>query len=376
MEPRAREKSDQHAMNYLRSAAHSSYMEYAKLHSAAKYNLATSGVLSYPLSELPVRMENLEINGPTLYGYAPLLSRLAERNGVREENVVTAIGTSLANHLAMAACFEPGDEVLIEEPTYELLLSTGEFLGARITRFPRRFENAFAIDPDDIRRATTANTRLIVLTNLHNPSSVQTPDEVLREIGNIARSVGARVLVDEVYLETLWEQRPKPALHLGEEFVVTSSLTKAYGLSGVRCGWILAEPALAKRIWRINDLFGVNHAHPAELISVIALDNLGRVNARAQSILQENRNALDHALGDVTEVEMVRPGNGTTVFPKLLSGPVDEFDRFLRQKYETSIVPGRFFEMPQHFRIGLGGDPTMTREALGRLRQGLHAFTG
>jgi hypothetical protein len=350
-------------------------MEYAKLHSAAKYNLATSGLTSYPLSELPVKLEDLEINGPTVYGFAPLLTRLAQFNGVREENVVTAIGTSLANHLAMAGCFDPGDEVLVEEPTYELLLSTAEFLGAKIARFPRRFENAFAVDPADVRRALTDKTRLILLTNLHNPSSVQIPEDVLREIGQAAQVVGARVLVDEVYLETLWKQRPKPALHLGDEFVVTSSLTKAFGLSGVRCGWVLADPALAKRIWRINDLFGVNHAHPAELISIIALNHLERVNARAQSILQQNRKALEETLGDAPGIEMVQPGKGTTVFPKLPSGKVDEFDRFLREKYDTSVVPGRFFEMPQHFRIGLGGDPAMTREALGRLRDGLRKFS-
>ena len=363
-------------MTYRRSAAHSPYMEYAKLYSAAKYNLATSGVMSYPLSELPVKIEDLEINGPTVYGYAPLLSRLAQRNGVRAENVVTAIGTSLANHLAMAGCFEPGDEVLVEEPTYELLLSTAEFLGAKITRFPRRFENAFAIDPEDVRRAVTDKTRLVVITNLHNPSSVLAPDDVLREVGKIAQRVGGRVLVDEVYLEALWDKRPKTALHLGDEFVVTSSLTKAFGLSGIRCGWILAEAELAKRIWRINDLFGVNHVHPAELMSVIALDHLDRVSARAQAILDENRNAMNAVLGERTGIEMVQPGIGTTVFPKLLSGNVDEFDRFLRQKYETSIVPGRFFEMPQHLRIGLGGDPGMTREALHRLQQALHEFSG
>jgi aspartate/methionine/tyrosine aminotransferase len=362
-------------MTFLRSAAHSPYMEYAKLHSAAKFNLATSGILSYPLSKLPVKTEDLEINGPTVYGFAPLLSRIAKRYGVGEENVVTAIGTSLANHLAMAGCFEPGDEVLVEEPTYELLLSTAEFLGAKISRFPRRFENSFSIDPDEVRRAVTDKTRLIVITNLHNPSSVQAPDDVLRELGKIAQRVGARVLVDEVYLEALWEERPPTALQLGDEFVVTSSLTKAFGLSGIRCGWILGEPALAKRIWRINDLFGVNHVHPAELMSVIAFDHLDKVSARAKAMLDTNRKALVDALAGATEIAILPPEKGTTVFPQLLSGSVDEFDLFLREKYETSIVPGRFFEMPQHFRIGLGGNPEMTREALARLRQGLHDFS-
>lgn len=363
-------------MDDRRTHAHSPYMEYAKLHSAAKYNLATSGVMSYPLSNLPVNIEDLEINGPTVYGFAPLLSRIAHRYGVAEENVVTAIGTSLANHLAMAACFEQGDEVLIEEPTYELLLSTAAFLGAKIVRFSRSFENSFAIDPQDVRKAASDKTRLIVLTNLHNPSSVLIPEETLREIGEIALSCGARVLVDEVYLEALWENRPQTALHLGKQFVVTSSLTKAFGLSGVRCGWILAEAELARRIWRINDLFGVNHAHPAELISVVAFDQLESVSQRAKSILDANRRTLAGTLEHASGIEMLTPGIGTTVFPKLRNGRVEEFDRMLRQKYETAIVPGSYFEMPEHFRIGLGGDPVMTREALRRLRIALDEFRG
>ena len=362
-------------MTASRTSAHSPYMEFAKLSSPARYNLATSGVMSYPLAELPVRLEELEICGPTVYGYAPLQERLARMNGVGEENVVAATGTSGANHLAMAATFDAGDEVLIEEPTYELLVSTAAFLGAKIRRFPRHFSNSFAIDPEDVRKAITPGTKLVVITNLHNPSSVLVSDEVLREIGKDAARVEARVLVDEVYLESLGAQRPKPAIHLGDAFVVTSSLTKAYGLSGVRCGWILAEAQLAHRMWRINDLFGSIPAHPAELISVVALDHLDRIARRAHGILQKNQKAMEELLASRQDLQMVRPGIGTTVFPKLLKGSVDDFDRFLRERYETAVVPGRFFEMPEHFRIGLGGDPGMTREALIRLNDALDHYS-
>src|SRR5690242_10095174 len=105
----------------------SPYMEWAKLHSEAPFNLASSGVQSYPLAELPVKLEQLEINGSTVYGYAPLQERLAKKAGVTPECVVAAQGTSMANHLAMAALIAPGDEVLIEDPTYELLLSAARY---------------------------------------------------------------------------------------------------------------------------------------------------------------------------------------------------------------------------------------------------------
>ena len=201
----------------LRSQMRSPYMEFAKLRSAAKYNLATSGIMSYPLSELPVRIEDLEINGPNVhgdrYGYFPLQERLARYNDVSPDCVVTSAGTSMSNHLAMAATFDPGDEVLIEHPTYELLESTALFLGADLRRFERRFEDGFRIDPAEVERNITPRTRSIILTNLHNPSGAYADEATIRAVGEIAQAHGARVLVDEVYLETFYGHRPRPASH-------------------------------------------------------------------------------------------------------------------------------------------------------------------
>lgn len=351
----------------LRTHSRSPYMEFAKLRSAAKYNLATSGVMNYPLSELPVRLEDLEINGPTVYGYAPLQERLARYNHVPPECVVAAAGTSMANHLAMAATFEPGEEVLMEHPTYELLVSTAQYLGAKIRYFERRLGDAFRVDPAEVAKQITSRTRLIVITNLHNPSGAYTGHETLRAIGEIAQQNGARVLVDEVYLEVFFAERPDAAVHLGEHFLITSSLTKAFGLSGLRCGWTLASPELAERMWHINDLYGATPAHPAELLSVVALDNLDRVANRAKNLLFENRQSLNAFLDSRQDIEFFRPAHGTIIFPKLLSGQMDKFYRLLREKYETSVAPGNYFDMPQHFRLGIGGDPGTTVGGLGRL---------
>src|SRR5262249_51604745 len=152
------------------------------------------------------RLQDLEINGPTIYGYAPLQERLARKSGVAVESVVAATGTSMAKHLSMAATFEPGGEGLIEQPPYEPFLSTARYLGAEVKRFPRRFEDDFRINPNDVRKQISRRTRLIVITNLHNPSGALTDQTTLAEIGEIAREAGARVLVDEVYLETLFDE--------------------------------------------------------------------------------------------------------------------------------------------------------------------------
>jgi aspartate/methionine/tyrosine aminotransferase len=359
-------------MNWARTTARSPYMEYAKLHSGARYNLAASGVASYPLSELPVELKNLQINGETIYGYAPLQERLARKNDVAPECIVAAAGTSMANHLAMAAVLNHGDEVLMEHPTYELLVSLAGYLGAAIRFFERKVETGFRVDPDEVARNITSRTRLVVITNLHNPSGAFTDSETLEAVGKIASRVDARVLVDEVYLETLFEQRPQAAFHLGNEFIVTNSLTKAYGLSGLRCGWVIAEPALAERMWRLNDLFAATPVHIGELLSVIALDNLDKVAARAKKLLEINRVQLNSFLDQHEAwLECVRVEHGTVAFPRLRSGNANGFCERLKADYETSVAPGRFFDMPEHFRIGIGGEAEMTAQGLQRIGQAL-----
>jgi len=120
-------------------------------------------------------------------------------------------------------------------------------------------------------------------------------------------------------------------------------------------------------MWHINDLYGVNAAHPAELLSVIALDNLQRVAARAKEVLETNRRALAAFLASRSDLEYHRPEFGTVMFLQPRCGRADELCRLLREKYETSVAPGSYFDMPQGFRVGIGGDPEMTSEGLRRL---------
>ncbi|HEX8140476.1 MAG TPA: aminotransferase class I/II-fold pyridoxal phosphate-dependent enzyme [Pyrinomonadaceae bacterium] len=342
-------------------------MLWARRDAQARFCLASSGVKSLPLTELPVRVEELELNRDGTYGYGPLREALARKSGVDVEAVVTTEGTSMANHLAMAATVAPGDEVLIEHPTYELLVRLAEYLGAEVKRFKRREEDGFRVDPEELASTMSPRTRLIVLTNLHNPTSALTSDETLERLAEIARGVGAHILVDEVYLDALFDGAPRSAFHLGAEFITTGSLTKVYGLGGLRCGWILAQPALAQRVWRLNDLFGVNPAHPAERLSCLALRNLDSIAGRARSILEANTVLLNSFFESREELSWTAHRFGTVSFPRLKRGSVDDLVRLLSVKYETSVVPGKFFEMPQHFRIGIGCDSETLKEGLERL---------
>jgi aspartate/methionine/tyrosine aminotransferase len=349
-------------------------MHWSKTQSRARFNLATSGVASFPLRELPVDLKELEINGDDGYGYAPLQQAIAAYHGVDPECVVESAGTSMANHLAMAAVIEPGDEVLIEHPAYGPILDVAHYLEAKVKRFRRLEENGWSIDPAEVRRCITAKTRLMVITNLHNPTSVLTPESVLRETGEIARSVGALVLVDEVYLDAIYENTPRTSLHLGPEFVVTSSLTKVYGVSGLRCGWVLAQPDLAWKMRRLNDLYSATPVYPGELLSVAAFQHLNLLRERARRIVGADRELLRDFHGQQSGISAVWTDWGTTSFIRLSRDRGRDADAFLerlRCDFDTSAVPGRFFEKPDHFRIGMGVNTEMFAEGLNRISRAI-----
>jgi aspartate/methionine/tyrosine aminotransferase len=344
----------------------SDYMHWAKFKPSVRFAVTGSEVPHFRMDSLPVSIADLDLDGASHPRYPPLRERIASRYGVSVEQVVAADGTSMANFVAMAALIEPGDEVLIEHPAYDPLLGAVSFLGGEIRRFDRRPESGWALDADRVESAMTDRTRLIIVTNLHNPSGALANEEDLRALGEVARRNGARVLVDEVYLDAAVPSR-QSAVDLGPEFVCTNSLTKVYGLSGLRCGWILAEPELAERMWRVNDLFGVNQAHPAECLACLAFDNLDVVIGDTPAMLERNRKLFNDFLSSRSDLQCMPAEHGITAFPRWAGGDTERLDALLRDQYDASVVAGRWFEMPEHFRVGFGYSTGHLQEGLIRL---------
>ncbi|HLZ84522.1 MAG TPA: pyridoxal phosphate-dependent aminotransferase [Caulobacteraceae bacterium] len=350
----------------------SDYMRFAKLDTTARFALGSSGVADCTLAELGASLDDLALHGPNAYGYPPLVERIAGRFGIDTACVATAGGASFANHLALAAIVSPGDEVLVEDPTYELLLSTLGYLQADLRRFSRRAEAGWRLDPEAVAAGLTPRTRLVVLTNLHNPTGALAGETEIAAVARAADEVGALVLIDEVYLELMFRSGgARTAFRPEGNIVVTSSLTKAYGLSGLRCGWILAPDWLALRMRRLNDLYASLPPHLAERLSVVAFDRLPALRARANALIDANRAAYREILGGHPALDQVLFEQGSTVFPRLMAGDADGFFSRLMADHETCVVPGRFFGRPDHIRVGLGGDPAMTRGGLERIKAAL-----
>jgi aspartate/methionine/tyrosine aminotransferase len=349
----------------------STYMTWAKHHAGARYNLANSGILGCTIHELPLSERDILINGPNHEGYAPLHEAIAQKYDTTPESVITAQGTSMANFLAMATVLERGDEVLIERPTYDPLLAVAEYLGVIVRRFERRFEEGYSVDLEQIRSVITPRTKLIVLTSPHNPSAVPVDPDTLIEIGRLAAETGARVLVDEAYRDIL-EPLPVMAASLGPQFISTSSLTKSHGLSGLRCGWVISEPPLIERMRRLNDIFGAVGPLSSENFSVVAFRNLEALERRTRSILDPNISLVHSFIEEHREyLDCVVPPRSMMLFPKLVKEEDSQALHDRLRAYDTSIVPGVFFESPRHFRLGFAVRTEDVKAGLERLSTAL-----
>jgi aspartate/methionine/tyrosine aminotransferase len=338
-------------------------MEWAKTRASAEFDLAGSNIMACALDDLPGARDAVDLAGANDNGYRPLVEAIAARYGVSPDRVTTAGGTSGANFLALAALLEPGDEVLVERPGYDPLLGAARLFGARTVRFDRLFEGGFALDPDRVRHAMTPRTRVIVITSPHNPTGVTADPAALDEIGRIAERAGAHVIVDEVYKDVTGDPTP-PAAARGDVFVTTTSLTKSYGLSSLRAGWVIASPSLTYRVRRANDVVDGTGSIVAERLATLAFQQLDALTARARQILARNKALADAFLQSRTDLEWV-PSTGTIVFPRI-RGVADSqpfVERLMRER-KTALGPGHFFQAPAHFRLGYGGDTEKIRQGL------------
>jgi aspartate/methionine/tyrosine aminotransferase len=350
------------------------YVAWMKHAPDVAYNLMGSNLLHCKVEDIPGAREKLELDAFHEEGYEPLVTDIAGRYGVEEDQVSVATGASGANFLVCGALLQAGDEVLVERPGYDPLLGVPRFMGASVTRFDRIFEEGFAANPNRVASAITPSTRLIILSNPHNPTGSFTPPEVLREIGEIADTVGAKVLVDEVYLDSLHGMEVASAATLSPTFISTSSLTKAYGLSGLRAGWALSAPDVAEKIKRVRDIVDGVGSFPSELLAHLAFENLPALKDRARRILEPNMGMLRAFMEGHPELEWVPPAGGSVGFPRIRElEDASDFVVHVREKYDTGVVPGAFFEAPAHFRVALGGPGDILEEGLQRLGKALEA---
>jgi len=352
----------------------SEYLEWARAHGNIEYSLAISGVPPCDVSLLSPSVDDFTMVADNEYGWLPLLERVAQRYGVKPENVVLAHGTSMANHLACAALVEAGDHVLIERPVYDPLVAVPRYLGCEVGFFERRPEDGYALDVKYVEAAIRPRTRLVILSNLHNPTGAAVNRAELELLARVAESRGFHVLVDEVYLEWIYGAGKDPeirsAINISPRFVTTRSLTKVFGLAALRAGWILAETGLATRMRRLNGLFASSMSHPAERLAARAFDHAEEMLAKQRSRVARNRAMATKWIASQPKLSWIPPEAGTVGFVHLEGGHVAGLvERLLAN--DSLVTPGRFFGADDHFRIGFGMEQAHLEEGLRRLGSAL-----
>jgi aspartate/methionine/tyrosine aminotransferase len=352
------------------------YIEWAKSLPPVQVNLARSGVALCPASLLGLTMSDLVATLPVKYGYAPLRDAIAARYDTRGDQVFAVSGgASYANWVACLAALDDcsrGTEVIVERPAYEPLLKIPRALGFRVRRLDRRLEDGYAIDLDRFASLVTTKTRLAIVTNLHNPSGARVPMATLRVMAAMLARVKAHLLVDEVYLESLFRRRPESCVHAGPNVLTTNSLTKAYGLDGLRAGWILGPPAMIARAQRIADLMTNNSVAAGERMALAAFRRLHVIDQRAHAILEPNLARVRAYFAREPRLRVVIPEGGNVVFPRL--PPAIDSDRLVRHLVKTAstlVVPGRFFDAPRHIRLSFGCSPPVLGRGLANLSRAL-----
>ncbi|HEY8830964.1 MAG TPA: pyridoxal phosphate-dependent aminotransferase [Gemmatimonadaceae bacterium] len=354
----------------------SEYLEWARSHGNIKYSLALSGVPPADVSLLSPSVDDFTMVADNEYGWAPLLERIAQRYGVEPKNVVLAHGTSMANHLACAALVEAGDHVLIERPVYDPLVAVPRYLGCEIGFFERREEDGYSLDVARVEAAITLRTRLVILSNLHNPTGATINRAALESLGDLAERRDFRVLVDEVYLEWIYgtgqDAEVRSAINVSPRFITTRSLTKVFGLAALRAGWILADAELATRMRRLNGLFASSMSHPAERLAARTFEHAKTLLDKQQKRVARNRSVVTKFIESQPRLSWVAPDAGTVGYVRLDGGNVDELVERLLAK-DSLVTPGRFFGALDHFRIGFGMEADHLDEGLKRLGSALAA---
>ncbi|HEX7901659.1 MAG TPA: pyridoxal phosphate-dependent aminotransferase [Planctomycetota bacterium] len=341
------------------------YLEWARTHMGrVKFDLAKSNIKALTKDELGVSLNDAPLFPADEDGILELREILAKKYGRKRSNVLVTGGATMGLYIACAAALKAGDQAVVETPVYEPLLRAAEERGAEIRPLERRFDRGWQIELEELERIISRNTRLVLLTNTHNPSGAATSPEKLLSIGQLARDHGAVVVVSEVYLDNAFTPL-KPAAALGPNLVSIGSLSKVYGLGGLRIGWIVGEEGFIARAREVLDYLECELPAPSEWIAAQALKKAGDLVERCRRVSERGFSILREWIEKRDDLEWVEPAGGTVALVRLPHGvDAPALSTFLREKHSTLVVPGDYFGARGFLRLSVGMDEDVLRQGL------------
>jgi aspartate/methionine/tyrosine aminotransferase len=312
------------------------------------------------------------------WGSPLLIAAIAKRYGVDPASILATTGCTAAIWQVYTAFLKPGTHVIIEKPYFDLLPRFAKSRGASISFLPRVAPH-YGIDLEQLSALIQPNTELIVLTNAHNPSGAYFDAAALRAIARVANKHGVTVLVDEVYGDFLPESvRPAPAARIDPCFISVNSLTKVYGLHGLKCGWLIAAESKLQRLRPVYAEFESGSSKFTHGIATLVLDRLADYEAHWRSVLARNRPLLLETVAQLQSeglIEGAVPDYGCMYFPRLTQvGDTRQFCSWMWDRSRLGLAPGEFFGAPGHIRVGYGQTHQELAEGLALLTAGLRDY--
>ena len=337
-------------------------------------NLAESSVADASLADLGADLGGLVLQYGDHLGLPELREAIAmDVPGATADDVIVTPGAVAALFIIHTSLLEAGDHLVVARPNYATNVETPRAIGADVAYLDLAYEDGWAVDPARIAALMTPRTKLVSLTTPHNPTGTTLSEATLREVIALVERAGARLLLDETYREMTFGEPLPVAAGLSPAVISVSSLSKTYGLPGIRIGWLVTrDRALRDRFLAAKEQILISGSLVDETIALHAL-------RRRPEVLPAIRARIDEAfaltaawLDGHDALEWVPPRGGVVGFPRIRPGvPVnpDAFYRVLFEDHGTIVGPGHWFEQPRtHFSLGYGW-PTLPE-----LREGLDAI--
>jgi aspartate/methionine/tyrosine aminotransferase len=307
-------------------------------------------------------------------GHDGLRELLVSNTPLKKEDILLTIGAAGALFIISTTLLEKDDELIVVRPNYATNIETPRAIGASIKYIDLTFEARFALDIDKIKSAVSPKTKYISVTHPHNPTGACLSDKQIQSLGRLAEEQDIRLLVDETYRDMVFgEQLPLAAIS-SPNIISVSSLSKTYGLPGLRTGWIICrDPLLMESFLAAKEQIHICGPVLDEELAYRYLLHRDKYFGRIRQDIFDKFNIVKAWMGQQENFEWVEPRGGSVCFPRMRypeKVDIDLFYQILLEKYGTYVGPGHWFEMPRHYmRIGFGW-PTKQQ-----LRDGLEALS-
>ena len=337
--------------------------------------------IDYDIGESGVKYQNLESLGldlshvPLRYGHhrgnPELRSLIAEQyDGLSADRIAVTTGSSEANFAIIASLVDASDHMIVEHPNYPSLYEVPRSLGLPYDLFRLVYEKGFEPDLEELERLIRPTTKLITLTHPNNPTGSVISEKKLREAIELAESHGAFLLHDETYRELCFEKPPPPAATLSDSAISMTTMSKAYGLPGIRIGWIAGPKRIIDSIRAVREQVTICNNALGETVALYALKEKDKLIKSVKLRVQRNFDVLRRWMAKQNALEWVAPKGGVVAFPRLRNDTsTEQICRNLVTKYRTFTIPGYTFEMKRHMRIGFGGEAEEMEQGLIRLER-------